>query len=99
MQSALAQLAPVWGFRPLLDIDRDQARDDLARASVLAMSFIAQSARGEDLPAVPQREVDRGGSLAERFMIRWRGEPDPGTSRPSTATGSRWPSTASTPRP
>ncbi|MCH8612071.1 citrate synthase 2 [Arsenicicoccus dermatophilus] len=77
VQSALAQLAPVWGFRPLLDIDRDQARDDLARASVLAMSFIAQSARGEDLPAVPQREVDRGGSLAERFMIRWRGEPDP----------------------
>lgn len=77
VQSALAQLAPVWGFRPLLDIDAAQAREDLARASVMAMSFIAQSARGEDLPAVPQREVDRGRSIAERFLIRWRGDPDP----------------------
>ncbi|AKT50230.1 citrate synthase 2 [Arsenicicoccus sp. oral taxon 190] len=77
VQSALAQLAPVWGFRPLLDIDAAQAREDLARASVMALSFIAQSARGEELPAVPQREVDRGRTLAERFMIRWRGDPDP----------------------
>ena len=77
VQSALAQLAPVWGFRPLLDIDADRARDDLARASVMALSFIAQSARGQDLPMVPQREVDRGKTIVERFMIRWRGEPDP----------------------
>src|SRR3954470_22960663 len=33
VQSALAQLAPIWGFRPLLDIDATQTRDDLARAS------------------------------------------------------------------
>ncbi len=46
VQSALAQLAPIWGFRPLLDIDPAQARDDLARASVMALSFVAQSARG-----------------------------------------------------
>jgi citrate synthase len=26
---------------------------------------------------VPQREVDKALSIAERFMIRWRGEPDP----------------------
>ncbi len=77
VQSALAQLAPIWGFRPLLDIDDDRARDDLARASVMALSFIAQSARGTDLPMVPQREVDRGRTVTERFMIRWRGEPDP----------------------
>ena len=38
VQSALAQLAPVWGFRPLLDIDEAQAREDLARASVGSMS-------------------------------------------------------------
>ena len=60
VQSALAQLAPLWGFRPLLDIDAEQARDDLARASVMALSFVAQSARGQDRPMVPQREVDRG---------------------------------------
>jgi citrate synthase len=77
VQSALAQLAPLWGFRPLLDIDAAQAREDLARASVMALSFVAQSARGQNAPMVPQREVDRGTTIAERFMIRWRGEPDP----------------------
>lgn len=77
MQSALAQLAPIWGFRPLLDIDAEAARTDLARASVMALSFIAQSARGQDQPMVPQREVDKASTVVERFMIRWRGEPDP----------------------
>ncbi len=73
VQSAIAQLAPVWGFRPLLDISAERARDDLARASVLALSFVAQSARGPDVPAVPQREVEEGRCVAERFLIRWSG--------------------------
>jgi citrate synthase len=77
VQSALAMLAPAFGFRPLLDIDDDQARDDLARASVTALSFVAQSARGLGLPMVPQKRVDEAESIVERFMIRWRGEPDP----------------------
>ncbi len=77
VQSALAQLAPIWGYRPLLDIDADQTREDLARASVMALSFIAQSARGQEQPMVPQREVDKASTIVERFMIRWRGEPDP----------------------
>jgi citrate synthase len=77
VQSALAQLAPLWGFRPLLDIDAEQARADLARASVMALSFVAQSARGQNRPMVPQREVDSARTIVERFMIRWRGEPDP----------------------
>lgn len=38
VQSALAQLAPVWGLKPLLDIDAGQAREDLARAAVTALS-------------------------------------------------------------
>src|SRR4029453_18692382 len=38
VQSALAQLAPLWDFRPLLDIEADQAGEDLARASVMALS-------------------------------------------------------------
>jgi len=77
VQSALAMLAPAWGFRQLLDLDDRQARDDLARASVMALSFVAQAARGQGQPAVPQRRVDEAASIAERFMIRWRGEPDP----------------------
>ena len=77
VQSALAMLAPAWGMRPLIDISDEQARDDLARASVMALSFVAQSARGVGRPPVPQREVDRGTSIPERFLIRWRGEADP----------------------
>jgi len=77
VQAALAMLAPEWGMRPLIDISPDQARNDLARASVMALSFVAQSARGVGRPPVPQREVDRASSIPERFLIRWRGEADP----------------------
>ncbi|NYI07726.1 citrate synthase 2 [Allostreptomyces psammosilenae] len=76
-QSAIAALAPLWGLKPLLDIPAERARDDLARVSATALDFVAQSARGRGLPMVPQSAVDRGVSTAERFMIRWRGEPDP----------------------
>lgn len=77
VQSALATLAPIWGFKPLHDIEASEALQNLARASVLTLSFVAQSARGPDLPVVPQRTVDRAGSVAERFLVRWRREPDP----------------------
>ena len=77
VQSALAMLAPAWGFGQLLDIDEDEARDNLARASVMALSFVPQSARGQGRPMVPQSEVDKAQTIVERFMIRWRGEPDP----------------------
>ncbi len=77
VQSALAMLAPAWGMRQLLDIGDEQARDDLARASVMALSFVAQAARGLGLPMVPQRQVDEAKTITERFMVRWRGEPDP----------------------
>jgi citrate synthase len=77
VQSALAMLAPAWGMHQLLDISDSQARDDLARASVMALSFVAQAARGPGLPMVPQRRVDEAQTITERFMIRWRGEPDP----------------------
>jgi citrate synthase len=77
VQAALAQLAPEWGFRELLDATDEEARDNLARSSVMALSFVAQSARGAGQPPVPQAEVDKGRSIPERFLIRWRGEADP----------------------
>ena len=77
MQAALAMLAPEWGFGQLIDIADEQARDDLARASVMALSFVAQSARGSGRPPVPQSEIDKATSIPERFLIRWRGEADP----------------------
>jgi citrate synthase len=77
VQAALAMLAPEWGLGQLIDISDDQARADLARASVMALSFVAQSARGIGRPPVPQLEVDRAETIPERFLIRWRGEADP----------------------
>jgi citrate synthase len=77
VQAALAMLGPQWGFRDLIDISDEEARDNLARASVMALSFVAQSARGIGRPPVPQRVVDQASSIPERFVIRWRGEADP----------------------
>jgi citrate synthase len=76
VQSGVATLAATWGLRPLLDITPEQARADLGRVSTAMLSFIAQSARG-DQPPVPQARVDEAASPTEAFLIRWRGEPDP----------------------
>ena len=76
VQAALAMLAPAWGFKPLLDISDEEARNNLARTSVMALSYVAQSARGEK-SVVPESEVNKAHTVVERMMIRWRGEPDP----------------------
>ena len=77
VQSAIALLAPAWGLQPLLDIDDDTARENLAHVSVMALSFVAQSARGIGKPMVPQSHIDEANTIVERMMRRWRGEPDP----------------------
>jgi citrate synthase len=77
LQAALAMLAPEWGLLPLIDISDEQAREDLARVSVMALSFVAQSARGVGRPPVSQLEIDTARSIPERFLLRWRGEADP----------------------
>ncbi|HET9719788.1 MAG TPA: citrate synthase 2 [Solirubrobacteraceae bacterium] len=77
VQAALAMLGPQWGLGQLIDISDEEARDGLARASVMALSFVAQSARGIGRPPVPQREIDKARSIPERFLLRWRGEADP----------------------
>src|SRR5664279_745313 len=77
VQAALAMLSPIWGYRPLLDISDDEAREQLARSAVMALSYAAQSARGMSTPAVPQARIDECATIVERFMVRWRGEPDP----------------------
>jgi citrate synthase len=77
VQAGLAMLAPIWGYQPMLDIDDETAREQLARASVMALSYVAQSARGIYQPAVPQRLIDECSTVTERFMTRWKGEPDP----------------------
>ena len=77
VQAGLAMLAPIWGYKPLLDIDESTARNNLARASVMALSYVAQSARGIHRPAVPQDVIDECDTVTARFMTRWKGEPDP----------------------
>jgi citrate synthase len=70
-------LAPAWGIRQSYDIDDAQLREDLGRVAVMVLSYVAQAARGVGQPMVPQKEVDKASTIAERFMIRWQGEPDP----------------------
>src|SRR3979409_1312841 len=70
VQSALAMLAPEWGLRQLIDIPERQARDDLARASVMALSFVAQSARGPDRPPVGHALVDQATTTSQSFPSR-----------------------------
>jgi len=77
LQAAVAMLATEWGLQAVIDIDDEQARADLARVSVMALSFVAQSARGVGHPPVPQTEIDKAKSIPERFLVRWRGEADP----------------------
>lgn len=77
VQAGLAMLAPIWGYQPLLDIDDATARANLARASVMALSYVAQSARGIHQPAVPQQVIDECDTVTSRFMTRWKGDPDP----------------------
>ena len=79
VQSALAMLGPEWGFEPLIDISDEVARDQLARASVMALSFVAQSARGTGRPPVPAAR-DRPGDLDPRALpdpLARRGRPGP----------------------
>jgi citrate synthase len=76
LQAGLATLGPKWGLRQLVDLEPDEARDDLARLSAAALSIVAQAARGR-APVVPESEVEQGENAAAQFLIRWRGEAEP----------------------
>ncbi len=78
LQASLAMLSSEWGFEEILDLEPEQVRADLARSSVMALSHVAQSARGIGHPPIPQNEIDNCNSISERFLTRWRGEADPG---------------------
>jgi citrate synthase len=75
LQAGLAVLGGRWGLKQLIDIGEDEAREDLRRLSGAALSLVAQSARG-DQPRVPEDEVLKGKTAAERFLLAWRGEVD-----------------------
>ena len=76
LQTALASLSGRWRLGQFIDVDDEQAKEDLRRLSAAALSIVAQSARGADLPAVPEETVAQGQTAAERFLLEWRGELD-----------------------
>jgi citrate synthase len=91
LQSATARLSAAWKLGKLVDIDDEQAHDDLGRLSATMMSIVAQSARGPDRAPVSDDVVARGETAAEKFLLRWRGEADP---RHVTAVDTYWICTA-----
>jgi citrate synthase len=78
LQAETARLSAVWGLKKLVDLDAEQARDDLARLSAQMMSIVAKSAAVHDgrEPAADD-VVAQGQTAAEKFLLRWRGEADP----------------------
>src|SRR5918996_3576931 len=77
-QAETARLSGVWGLGKLHQISDEQARNDLARLSAQVMALVARSARvadGHEDP-VADEVVARGGTAAEKFLLRWRGEAD-----------------------
>jgi citrate synthase len=78
LQAETAHLSAEWGLKKLVDIDDQEARDDLARLSAQMMSIVAQSAAvAEGREPAPDDVVAQGETAAEKFLLRWRGEADP----------------------
>jgi citrate synthase len=78
LQAETAHLSAEWGLKKLVDIDDEEARDDLARLSAQMMSIVAQSAAvAEGRDPAPDDVVAQGETSAEKFLLRWRGEADP----------------------
>jgi len=72
-------LSGEWKLGKLNEISDEQAREDLGRLSAQMMSIVARSARLADgkTDVVPDDDVSRGKTAAEKFLLRWRGEADP----------------------
>jgi citrate synthase len=78
LQAETAHLSAEWGLKKLVDIDDQEARDDLARLSAQMMSIVAKSAAVHDgRDPAPDDIVEQGETAAEKFLLRWRGEADP----------------------
>ncbi len=79
LQAETARLSSEWSLRKLVDISAEEARDDLARLSPQMIAIVAEAARVADghSDRIPEDVVAQGGSAAEKFLLRWRGEADP----------------------
>jgi citrate synthase len=79
LQWMTSKLGAEWGVEKLIDIDDDQAKEDLRRLSAAMLSIAAQSFRVADGNAdrVDPDAIAEGKTAAERFLLEWRGEADP----------------------
>jgi len=78
LQAETARLSAVWKLQKLVDIEAEQAHDDLARLSAQMMSIVAKSAAVHDgREPAPDDVVAQGETAAEKFLLRWRGEANP----------------------
>src|SRR5207247_9604034 len=75
LQAETARLSSVWELGKLVDIDDEQARDDLGRLSAQMMAIVARSAAVHDgREPAPDEVVAQGDCAAEKFLLRWPGE-------------------------
>jgi citrate synthase len=78
LQAETARLAGEWGLGKLNEISDGQAREDLGRLSAQMMEIVARSAAVADgREPAPDDAVAQGETVAEKFLLRWRGEADP----------------------
>lgn len=79
LQAHMARLEGVWRLGKLNEISDEQAREDLGRLSAQMSAIAAQSARVGDghTDSIPEDVVAQGETLAEKFLLRWKGEADP----------------------
>jgi len=77
VQAALAMLSPIWNYRALLDTSDGEAREQLARASVMACpTSLSQPAASVSRPSRSSASTSARRS-SSAFMTRWQGDPDP----------------------
>jgi citrate synthase len=81
VQAGLAMLGAEWRLGQLIDIGEQRAREDLARLSAATIAFVAQSARAGGAAGASTGAIDGAGSIAESFLLAWRGEADPAAAK------------------
>jgi len=78
LQAETARLAGEWSLGKLNEISDEEAREDLGRLSSQMMGIVARSAAVADgREPAPDDVVGQGKTVAEKFLLRWRGEADP----------------------
>jgi len=78
LQAETARLAGEWSLGTLNEISDEEAREDLGRLSAQMMGIVARSAAVADgREPAPDDVVGQGKTVAEKFLLRWRGEADP----------------------